>query len=338
MTRTARRRWSRELTSQIDGIAIAGNGPVLVHGYDQPAGGKWLDDVIPGKLYAVDRGSGEIRWCSPCEVGYGRGFGAGLGPENDAVLLGPGLQGYRIVRMDLETGELLDAREVARFDEALVRPDLSICVSPRRVLGLHTGGMAEVWSYHREGERYHRIARDRERVYVAYTSEALGSQGVLCLSAQTGEPLGRLIEPSQSEIRGLVAEAGVVALLVSEVEDVVPPGGVGSAAANGGSDELPSGAALLALSPTGHGVERPLWCESLSGLMDDELPDIGIAADSGKLYLARGAVLEVRDLLSGRSLGVSTVPGLDDHVAWTISQGAGLLAEETRVSIFEIPD
>ena len=50
-----------------------------------------------------------------------------------------------------------------------------------------------------------------------------------------------------------------------------------------------------------------------------------------------GALLEVRDGLSGRSLGEMTLPGLDERIAWGVSQGAGLLAEETRVSVFELP-
>ena len=60
MTTTARRRWSRELEVEIDGIALAPDGPILVHGYDAPAGGMWIDEVIPGKLAALDRSSGEI--------------------------------------------------------------------------------------------------------------------------------------------------------------------------------------------------------------------------------------------------------------------------------------
>ena len=80
MTRTARRRFTRELPSVVDGIAFTDTGPVLLHVYDPPAGGMWVDDVIPGKLAALDRHTGETLWLSPCEVGYGRGFGAGFGP------------------------------------------------------------------------------------------------------------------------------------------------------------------------------------------------------------------------------------------------------------------
>ena len=47
------------------------------------------------------------------------------------------------------------------------------------------------------------------------------------------------------------------------------------------------------------------------------------------------ALLEVRDGLTGRSLGDWVVPGLDERVAWRVSQGAGLLAEERRVVLIE---
>src|SRR5262245_57028900 len=118
MTRTARRRWSREFKSEIDGIVLGESGPVFVHGYDPPAGGKWIDSVIPGKLGAFDRNTGETLWMSPCEVGYGRGFGSGFGVENDVVILGPSLKGHRIARMAGATGELIGAKEIGAFDQA----------------------------------------------------------------------------------------------------------------------------------------------------------------------------------------------------------------------------
>ena len=49
MTRTARRRWSREFQGEIDGIAMGATGPIFLHGYDPPAGGKWID------VLAVDK-------------------------------------------------------------------------------------------------------------------------------------------------------------------------------------------------------------------------------------------------------------------------------------------
>ena len=48
-------------------------------------------------------------------------------------------------------------------------------------------------------------------------------------------------------------------------------------------------------------------------------------------------MLEVRDLLSGRTLGEWTVPGLDEQVCWSVGSGAGLLAEEHRLTIYELP-
>src|SRR6185436_14686746 len=121
----------------------------LMHGYDPPAGGMWIDDVIPGKLAALDRNNGEVIWVSPCEVGYGRGFGAGLGSEEDALVLGPGSQGHLIVRMALANGELIGANEIEAFDEALVFGDLCFCVTPRRIFALKSSAMAEAWEYAR---------------------------------------------------------------------------------------------------------------------------------------------------------------------------------------------
>lgn len=339
MTRTARRRWSRELPSLIDGIALGASGPVIVHGYDQPAGGKWIDNVIPGRLLALDRTSGEIRWNSPCEVGYGRGFGAGLGGERDVVVLGPGQQGHRIARMNVDNGELLAAREIGAFDEARVDPDLCLCISPRRVAALRTSSLAEAWTFGASGERYHGIARDGERLWVVYKNERLGRQGVLCLDVASGEPIGRLLEPRQRAIQGLSAENGLVALVVSSIEEAIPPDALQKAAIpTSTGTRVRQGLALLVLSSRGAGVERPLWCSALEGEVEADYPDVGLRADSGKLYIARGATLEVRDLVSGRMLGQQTVPGLDEHVAWTVAHGALLLAEETRISIFEVPD
>jgi hypothetical protein len=69
----------------------------------------------------------------------------------------------------------------------------------------------------------------------------------------------------------------------------------------------------------------------------DEIPEVAISADSGKLYLVSGALIEVRDILTGRKLGEWAIPGLDERVAWQVASGAGLLAEESRVSLYELP-
>ena len=149
MTRTAKRRFARELQSIVDGIAVGPTGPVFVHMYDPPAGDVWMDDVIPGKLAALDRNTGEIAWMSPCEVGYGRGFGAGLGAEQDVVVLGPGSRGHLMVRMALADGKLLAAGEIEAFDEAHVFKDVALTVTPRQILAYDSRTAKENWQYGR---------------------------------------------------------------------------------------------------------------------------------------------------------------------------------------------
>lgn len=324
----------------VDGISIEERGPILVHGYDEPAGGRWIDSVIPGKLATVERTSGETRWISPCEVGYGRGFGAGLGAADEAVVLGPSQTGHRAVRMRLDDGVLLDARDIAPFDEALVHSDLCLAMAPRRVTALNSADLVEIWAYARPGERYHRIARDGGSILVVFTSDTLGTQGVLRLDAETGELLGRLLEPSQRAIHGLAAAAGAAVAVLSEIESAVDPDALAvlSPDGDGGDGQDPTGLALVALRTHGGDDDRPLWFRALEDESEEDFPDVRITADSGKLYLVRGAVLQVHDALSGRRLGEMTLPGLDEQVAFQVSQGAGLLAEETRVSVFEIPD
>ena len=138
MTTTAKRRGGRELDSEVDGIAFVSTGPVLLHGYDPPAGGKWMDGVIPGKLGAFDRSTGERLWIAPCEVGYGRGFGAGLGQKGQVIVLGPSQGGHRMVRMAMADGELLESNDLEPFDDAVVHPEVVVCANARSVWGLDT--------------------------------------------------------------------------------------------------------------------------------------------------------------------------------------------------------
>jgi hypothetical protein len=324
MSRTARRRWVAEFQGEIDGIVLGSTGPVFVHGYDPPAGGKWIDNVIPGKLAALDRHTGDVLWTSPCEVGYGRGFGSGLGHEEDVVVLGPSLKGHRIARMDRSTGELIAAREIDPFDQALVEGDMCVTVTPGRIAGIMTSAMLEVWAHSRDGERYHLVGREGSRVFAVFSNAALRRQGVLCLDVESGEPTGHFLEPEFPVIHNMVVGGGLAILLV------------GDRAPNSratGSEEL----TLAAYSTQGGAEAVPLWRETVANESHDELPDVSISLDSGKLYIARGVTLEVRDGLTGRSLGELTMPGLDERVAWQVSQGAGLLAEETRASVFELP-
>jgi hypothetical protein len=340
MTKTARRRFTRELPSVVDGIAFGAAGPALVHVYDPPAGGKWADDVIPGKLAALDRHTGETLWLSPCEVGYGRGFGAGLGAQEDVLVLGPSAGGHRIVRMSLASGELLAMGEIEAFDEALVAGDVCVCVTPRRILGYNSRDLQEAWEYSRPQERYHHAARHGSALYVVYTQGGTNRQGVLRFDAASGEFQGEVLAPRQPVIHGLAVDADGLVLLTRDLCTTLPPeiqpqfltqlarrddGGV--------TDTL----SLLALPLESEPGEAPLWFQILSTQRGDELPDAAIAADSGKLYVVSGALMAVRDMLSGRSLGEWAVPGLDEAVAWQVSQGAGLVAEERRVSVYELP-
>ena len=324
MTRTAKRRWSREFQGEIDGIALGDTGPVILHGYDEPAGGKWIDNVIPGKLGAYDRASGQELWVSPCEVGYGRGFGCGLGEENDVVILGPSNRTHRIARMSLSSGELLGASEIGAFDQALVYGDMCLTVTPQRVTGILTSAMLEVWKYQRDGERYHLVARIGEHAYVVYTDTARKRQGVLRLDLESGEANDFFLDPEYPVIHDLVTGGDIAVALVGNRVPSRPGQSVG-----------PEEMRLEAFRVAESGA-YPLWSEVL-GDENDELPDVSICFDSGKLYIARDATLEVRDGLSGRALGELALPGLDERVAWKVSQGAGLLAEETRASVFELP-
>jgi hypothetical protein len=323
MTRTARRRWSREFQGEIDGIALGEEGPVFLHGYDPPAGGKWIDSVIPGKLAAHDRSTGNELWVSPCEVGYGRGFGSGLGNEDDVVVLGPSLAGHRIARMSRGTGELIGISEIKAFDQALVFGDMSFTVSSSSIAGIMTSPMLEVWTYGRDSERYHLAGRAGSRLLVAYTNTNLRRQGVLALDAESGDFTGAFLPAEYPVIHDMVAHGNLCALLTG---NRVP----GRRA--GGHEEL-----YLVVFGTEGDEARPLWRESVSNESFDELPDVSIFVDSGKIYVAHGALLDVRDGISGRSLGELTLPGLDERVAFQVSQGAGLVAEETRASVFELP-
>jgi hypothetical protein len=340
MTRTARRRFTRELQSVVDGIAFTDAGPVLLHVYDQPAGGMWVDDVIPGKMAALDRHTGETLWLSPCEVGYGRGFGAGFGTENDVIVLGPSAQGHRIVRMALSSGELMGVGEIEAFDEAHVWGDLCICVTPRRILAYSSAKMEEVWEYSRPGERYHHAARAGKHVFVVFTHSGSKKQGVLRLDAKGGEFEEVVLGPKQPTIHGIAVNADGIVLLTRDLHSALPREVVSQYLVDlARRDDGASGdsLSLLALSLDSTDEDAPLWYEILSTAPPDEIPEVAIAADSGKLYLVKGALLEVRDTLTGRMLGDWAVPGLDESVGWQVSQGAGLVAEESRVSVYELP-
>ena len=340
MTTTARRRWTKELEGEADGIAIGGSGPILLHGYDPPAGGMWVDNVIPGKLASIDRTSGEFNWHSPCEVGYGRGFAAGFGAQGDVVVLGPSNEGHRAVRMSIETGELLAHEKIRPFDEALVFSDVSISVTAGRIAGLMTSTLHEIWEYSKSGERYHHACRSGNRLFVIYTDVKTKKQGVLSLRADTGKPAGPVLPAVLPKIFGLAATDEEIVFLTQDVQSALPQEvmvefmvDLSQKSETASMDHM----TLLALPSSAKRDEVPLWYDILRTEPLDEFVEVAIAADSGKLYLVDGALLEVRDMLTGRKLGEWAVPGLDERVAWQVSDGACLVAEETRISVFELP-
>ncbi len=341
MTSTARRRWSREIPSEVDGIAFEATGAVLVHGYDPPAGGMWIDDVIPSQLWALDRHSGDVLWKSPCEVGYGRGFAAGFGPRGEIVLLGPGLSGHRVVQMDPVSGRLLGAEPIEPFDEGLVDADFSVGLTPSTIFGLHTGEMRELWRVGQEGRRFHHVVRCGRRLLVVFSDRARKRQGVLALDVASGRELGDVLAPNLATVHGIAAHGDEVVLLTADLQRALPPElstqFLTELALRDEESVALDTLSLLAISASAEPGEAPLWYEVLSTQPFDEAPEVGVTADSGKLYLIRGAMLEVRDILTGRTLGDWTVPGLDERIAYRVADGAGLLAEEHRVSVFELP-
>lgn len=342
MTSTARRRWARELSSEVDGIAMAAEGPVLVHGYDAPAGGMWTDDAIPGKLGAMDRNTGETLWSSPCEVGYGRGFGAGFGGAGEVIVLGPSTHGHRIVRLDADSGRHLDAESIEPFDEALVFDDICVCASAGSVTAISSSVMKQAWRFALPGHRIHQIGRSGEEVLVLHSDKKTKQKGVVAVDAITGSVSRTVVPTTLGEAHSMVVDGTQMVLLTADVAGHLPGelAGqfLGELSQHEGSygDIAVDRLTLLGFSLEGEGPARANWYHILAAT-GQEVPDVLITADSEKLYMADGALVEVRDLLTGRALGDWTIPGLDEQVAWEVSHGAGLLAEEHRLSIFELP-
>ena len=341
MPSTARRRWSKELDFEIDGIALSSEGPILIHGYEAPAGGMWIDEVIPGKLLAMDRSTGDGYWHSPCEVGYGRGFGAGFGEGEDIIVLGPSANGHRIIRMDTGTGKLLGAEPIDAFDEAHVWGDICVCAKAGQVFAISSAMMQEAWRFSREGQRFHQVARSGDWILVVHSDRKTHQKGVLALDAVTGEVAETVLAPTIGVLDGIAADGQNLCVLTADVAALLPVELATSFLADLEERGGPHGdiaidrSTLLGLSVEDERA-RVVWYEILSTQSGDA-DDVSITADSGKLYISRGAMVEVRDLVSGRLLGEWTVPGLDEQVAWQVSSGAGLLAEENRISVFELP-
>jgi hypothetical protein len=245
--------------------------------------------------------------------------------------------------MSLANGELLQVAEIPAFDQAIVTPDLCVLVSARSVFAIDSRTLQHRWTHGNKGERYHRIGRVNgargDFVYVVTSfNKNDKKQGLVALDAASGKQKELLVQPTQKVIHDLAVDARGVAMLVSDLYSALPRDALLKHMAEHPDDDMQSPPlGILALSPETPPASAHLWHEALEAPNDEELPEVSISTDSGRLYVIRGALLEARDLLTGRKLDQWAVPGLDERVAWRVSQGAGLLAEETRVSIFELP-
>ncbi|MHC4376786.1 MAG: outer membrane protein assembly factor BamB family protein [Planctomycetota bacterium] len=353
MTRSARRRWAAEIDSEIDGLALTTSGPIFAHVYDPPAGGKWAEDVIPSKLLAFDRASGERLWAAPCEVGYGRGFGAGLGPDGNLLVVGPTQAGHRAVQVSAETGEQLGGVDVPEFDEALVDGKSVLIVALTSLTRLDSASLEAKWGLQAKDDRFHSSATDGKTLFVAVSTKRNRSQGLRAYTVARGGKAGDILAQGQSTILGLGAEDGLVTVLVEDLASALPEdlsrdyqlaklmaedgddfGGGSLGGGEGGS----AGVVAFAWDATEKRAEAKWFLDLSSTGLEDDPGEASIRVDSGKLYVARGAMISVYDLLSGRPLGEAAVPGLDDFVAWDVADGALLVAEETRLSVYELPD
>jgi hypothetical protein len=349
-SRIARRRWTRELELEVDGVHLGTVGAVIVHGYEDPAGGKWHDSVIPAKVGAFDRQSGERLWLAPCEIGYGRGFGAGFSGDNQVLVLGPSANGHRAARITADSGELLALEDVGSFDDAHVDSELCVCVAPQEVFALRTKDLSQLWRLPASGRRFHLSARGARHLFVAHSEKGSRLQGVGAVDLESGKRFQVLIPANQPAVLGLAAGGSHFAVLGQDLEQLLPEDrrrdlqlerllaeeersdDEASEGRSGGRGQ--GGLAIFEMATAG---ARLAWHRDLSGRGEDS-EAASLAMDSGKVYLASGASLLIFDALTGRELGSLVVPGLDEHVSWTVRDGAFLLAEENRLSIFEVPD
>lgn len=349
MTRSARRRWAAEIDSEIDGLALSATGPIFVHVYDPPAGGRWDEDMIPGKLLAFERSSGERLWAAPCEVGYGRGFGAGLDPDGNLLVIGPTQGGHRAVRVSAETGELLEGVDVPEFDEAIVDEKHMLIVSLTSLMRLDSAGLDAKWALQAKDDRFHSSATDGKTLFVAVSTKRNRSQGLRAYTVARGGKAGDILAQGQATVLGLAADEGMLVVLVEDLASALPEDLsreyqlqqlMADDGDNFGESSSGGSAGVVAFAwDAGEKRAEAKWFLGLSAAgLEHDPADASIRVDSGKLYVARGAILSIYDLLSGRELGELAVPGLDEFVAWSVADGALLVAEETRLSVYDVPD
>jgi len=302
----------------------------------------WVDEVIPGKLGAMDRNTGESLWNSPCEVGYGRGFGAGFGSSGEVIVLGPSTNGHRIVRMDAESGKLLGVEPIDAFDEAMVAEDVCICASAGSISAISTPVMKEAWRFKCAGQRFHQVERSGDRLYVLHSDSITKRKGVMALDVVTGNLVRNVVPTTLGEVHGMAIDGEQLVLLTADVAAHLPADLALAfledlAGREGASGDMVIDTLTLLGYSFGADGDLVRWYDILSTERGGDHSGVSLTADCGKLYVSSGALVAARDLISGRLLGDWTIPGLDEQVGWQVSQGAGLLAEEHRLSVFELP-
>ena len=123
-----------------------------------------------------------------------------------------------MVRMSVADGELLEAADIQSFDTALVGTDAVVCSNARMVWALDTITLQETWSYGREGERYHDVARLGNVIFVVVSNTDSGKYGVIRLDAKTGNFKGNLVALTLPLIRGIGATQDSVVIVTSELD------------------------------------------------------------------------------------------------------------------------
>jgi len=242
--------------------------------------------------------------------------------------------------------------DLPEFDEALVDGKHVLIVALTSLTRLDSASLEAKWALQAKDDRFHSSATDGKTLFIAVSTKRNRSQGLRAYTVARGGKAGDILAQGQSTILGLGAEDGMVTVLVEDLASALPEDlsrdyqlaklmaedsddfGGGSLGGEGGS------AGVVAFAwDAGEKRSEAKWFLDLSASgLEDDPGEASIRVDSGKLYVARGAMISVYDLLSGRPLGEAAVPGLDDFVAWDVADGALLVAEETRLSVYELPD
>ena len=326
-------------SGEIDGIALGDNGsghpPRLRPARRRASGSTTSSRASSARSTARAvrcSGSRPARWATAAASERGLGAGERCRPAR-AQPAGPPDRAHvaRDGRADRRPAEVAALRPGAR--------GTATCASPSRpatCAGIMTSPMLEVWSYTRAptSATTSPVALERQRPTSSTRTRTLRRQGVLRLDVESGDLVRRLPrDPEYPVIHDLVCnEDGSLRSFwwaIDRSTDATRP-----------VRPRLSTLRLEAFRTGGHVTSRtPLWSESdRTDESPDDLPDVSISMDSGQaLHRQRRPARGPRRAHRTERWASMTLPGLDERIAWQVSQGAGLLAEETRASVFELP-